>query len=148
MKADKVRRMAAAVLKSAMANVWFDPKQLDKIQSVMTKEDVRGLIKDGTIKKRKKKGQSKGRTRVLKAKKKKGRKRSGGKRKGTKKARQHGKEQWIKNVRSQRNMLRELRKISPEAVEKIGYRKLYKMAKGNFFRGKKYLKAAVEGKKR
>ena len=91
---------------------------------------------------------NRGRTRLLKAKKKRGRKRGGGTRTGTKKARAGGKKQWIKNVRSQRRMLRQLRKETPAAVEKQGYRKLYKRIKGNFFKGKNYLKAAVEGKKR
>ena len=53
----------------------------------------------------------------------------------------------MKNVRSQRRVLRQLRKENPEAVAKIGYRRLYKMVKGRFFKGKNYLKAAVEGKK-
>ncbi|MBN2066873.1 MAG: 50S ribosomal protein L19e [Candidatus Diapherotrites archaeon] len=148
MKADKVRRMAAQVLKAANKDVWFDSGEMEKIESVMTKEDIRGLIKEGVIKKRKKQSQSRGRSRLLKEKKKKGRKRGKGKRKGRKNARKEGKKQWEKNVRSQRKMLKELKKEKPEAVKKIGYRKLYKMVKGGFFRGKHYLKASVEGKKR
>ncbi len=147
MKADKVRRMAARILKAANSDVWFDYKRLEKIQSVMTKEDVRGLISEGAIRKRKKQSKSRGRARLLKAKKKRGRKRGHGKRKGKRKARQRGKEQWMRNIRSQRRMLRQLREKKPDAVKKAGYRKVYRMAKGNLFKGKKYLRTAVEGKK-
>ena len=54
----------------------------------------------------------------------------------------------MKNVRSQRKMLKQLKKEKPDAVAKIGYRTLYKRVKGGYFKGKKYLKAAVEVKKR
>ena len=43
-------------------------------------------------------------------------------------------------------MLKELKKSNPKEVERIGYSKLYKMVKGNYFRGKNYLKAFVLGK--
>ena len=148
MQQEKVRKMSAQLLNSGQNSVWLDPKQPDKIKSVMTKEDIRGLIKEGVIKKRKLNRKSRGRARILAEKRKKGRKRGKGKRKGTKKARSEKKPKWIKNVRSQRKMLKELRKKKPKAVEKTGYRKLYKRIKGGYFKGKKYLKAAVEGKKR
>ncbi len=54
----------------------------------------------------------------------------------------------MKNVRSQRKMLKKLKKENSKDVAKIGYRTLYKRVKGGYFKGKKYLKAAVEGKKR
>ena len=54
----------------------------------------------------------------------------------------------MKNVRSQRRTLKEMQKENPEGVEKIGYRTLYKRIKGGYFKGKKYLKAAIEGKKK
>ena len=44
-------------------------------------------------------------------------------------------------------MLKQLRKENKRGVEKIGYRKLYMKIKGGYFKGKNYLKAAVEGKK-
>ncbi len=140
--------MAAQVLKAANKDVWFDGKEIEKIQSVMTKEDVRDLIKEGVIKKRKKQSQSRGRAKLLKEKKKKGRKKGRGKRRGKRKAREEGKKQWEKNVRGQRKILKELKEKQPEAVKKIGYRKLYKRIKGGFFKGKDYLKASVEGRKR
>lgn len=147
MQREKVRKMAAGILKVGQNRVWLDPKQDDKIKAVMTKEDVRALVNEGVIRKRKQDSQSRGRARILSKKRKKGRKRGKGKRKGTKKARSEKKPSWMKNVRSQRKMLKQLRKEKPAAVEKIGYRRLYKRIKGGYFKGKKYLKAAVEGKK-
>jgi len=147
MQQKKVKKMAALILKTSANSVWLDPEKPDKAKSVMTKEDVRALLKDGTIKKKRLNSQSRGRARVLKAKRKKGRKKGKGKRKGKKKARSEKKPSWMKNVRSQRKMLRQLKKENPKAVEKAGYRRLYKRIKGGYFKGKKYLKAAVEGKK-
>ncbi len=148
MRQEKVREMAASILKCGKNIVWLNPKEDEKIKSVMTKDDIRGLIKEGVIKKSGKNSQSRARARKLHEKKKKGRKSGKGKRKGTKKARIEKKPTWMKNVRSQRKMLKQLQKEKPEAVAKIGYRILYKRVKGGYFKGKKYLKAAVEGKKR
>ena len=148
MRQEKVKEMAAGILKCGKNIIWLDPKEDEKIKSVMTKDDIRGLVKEGVIKKKGKNSQSRARARKLHEKKKKGRKSGKGKRKGTKKARVEKKPTWMKNVRSQRKMLKQLKKEKPKAVAKIGYRILYKRVKGGYFKGKKYLKAAVEGKKR
>ena len=147
MDLNKVKRISASVLGCGARRVWFDPAQADRIGEVMTKEDVRGLVNEGIIKKKKLQSQSRARARTLMQKKKKGRKKGDGKRKGTKKARKEKKKSWIKKVRSQRKMLKELKKKNPKEVEKLGYSKLYRMIKGNYFRGKNYLKAHVEGTK-
>ncbi len=147
MKEQRIREIAAGILGCGKNMVWVDPKEPEKTGTAMTKEDVRALVQSGAIRKRNQNSQSRSRARKLQAKKKKGRKSGKGKRKGTKKARSEKKESWIKNVRSQRKTLKELRKKSPKEVKKLGYRSLYKRVKGGYFRGKKYLKAAVEGKK-
>jgi large subunit ribosomal protein L19e len=147
MDLDKVKRIAARVLKTGRQKVWFNPEESDKIKEVMTKEDIRGLLKEGVIKKKSPQSQSKARARKLKEKKKKGRKSGRGKRKGTKKTRRQKKKDWITRVRSQRRTLKELKKENPKAVEKVGYGKVYRMIKGNYFKGKNYVKAYVEGDK-
>jgi len=147
MQQEKVKRLAADVLHCGRNSVWLNPEEGEKISSVMTKDDVRALVKDGIIKKRQQNAHSRFRARLLQKKKKKGRKRGSGKRKGLKSARAEKKPNWMKNVRSQRRMLRQLRKEKKNNVEKIGYRKLYMKIKGGYFKGKNYLKAAVEGKK-
>lgn len=148
MQQEKVKKMAAQILKCGVNSIWLDPEQREKVKTVMTKEDVRTLIKEKAIKKKQANSQSRGRARTLKEKRKKGRKSGKGKRKGTKKARTEKKPTWMKNVRSQRKTLKEMKKENPEGVEKIGYRTLYKRIKGGYFKGKKYLKAAIEGKKK
>jgi large subunit ribosomal protein L19e len=147
MQEERVRKIAAGLLNCGNDRVWFDPEQQEKVKSAMTKEDIRALIKEKAIKKRNQNFKSRGRARILREKRKKGRKRGKGKRKGTKKARSEKKESWMKNVRSQRRLLKQMKKEKPKAVAKLGYRRLYKMVKGGYFKGKKYLKAAVEGKK-
>ena len=146
MNITKARRMASQILKVGQTKVWLDPDQTEQIAETMTKEDIRGLIGAGVIKASKKPGHSRGRARLLKAKKKAGRKRGYGKRKGAKKARTHKKETWIKNVRAQRKKLSEMKKEGKKL--NIPYSKAYKMIKGSYFRGKKYLDTLiVEAKK-
>ena len=147
LKPGKVRKLAARILKCGESKVWFNPEESEKITSAMTKDDVRGLIKEGAIKESRENFQSRGKARKLHAKKSRGRKRSFGSRRGTKKARSGDKKQWIGKVRALRRELRKLKTEKPKAVEKIGYRKLYKMVNGNFFKGKRYLIAFVEGLK-
>lgn len=137
MKLDKIKWLSAQLLKTGYKNVWLDPEKLEDIKSSMTKEDVREQLAKNNIKKRVSFGQSKGRSRKLRIKKSKGRKRGFGKRKGTAKARVQKKTTWIVTVRAQRRHLRELRKqkkVSPEQ-----YSKVYRLIKGGYFKGKRYM---------
>ena len=143
MKLDQVRRLAAAVLNVGLTRVWIDPKQTEDIKEVITKEDVRALIGRGIIKKRKVHAQSRARARKLAEKKKKGRKKGPGKRKGSYKARAKTKKQWIKTVRAQRAELKKLREEKPKEVEKANYGKVYRKIKGGYYKGRKYVKAAI-----
>ncbi|HLC92549.1 MAG TPA: 50S ribosomal protein L19e [archaeon] len=138
----KARLVAARILKVGESKIWINPEQLARVGEAMTKEDLRALIKEGVVKKRLDHLQSRGRARVLLAKKKKGRKRGKGKRTGTKKARKGDKKMWMKNVRAQRRVLAELKESG--AKFKKTPREIYLMIKGNYFRGKNYLKQMVE----
>lgn len=143
MKSQKARLMAATLLKTGESKIWVNPLEIQRVKEAMTKEDLRVLIGEGIVKRKKEQYQN--RKRVLK--KKKGRKRGQGKRRGTAKARTSPKENWMKTVRAQRKKLRELKK-SGSGKLKISYRKAYKMIKGGYFRGKKHLESAVlEAKK-
>lgn len=148
MNPEKVKLLAATVLKCGKNKVWFDPAAVDKVKSAMTKEDVKALVKEGIIRKKKENQQSRGRARILQAKKAKGRKKSFGSRRGLKSARSEKRRRWIGKVRALREELTKLKKENPKAVEKTGYRKLYKLIKGNFFKGRRYLDAFVEGKEK
>ncbi len=146
MQLNKIRRMAAEILKVGKTKIVFSDKDTERIKESMTKEDVRQLIKERIVRKRKDNYQSRARARKLKEKKTKGRKRGKGKRKGTIKARTNKKEKWIKKVRAQRKKLKELKK--EVKMEKGQYGKIYKMIKGNYFKGKKYVEAMVKGDKK
>jgi large subunit ribosomal protein L19e len=143
MQLERIKAIAAQLLNVGKNKVWVNPKENQKASEAMTKEDVRSLIGEGVITKKKTNAHSRGRARILAIKKKKGRKSGMGKRKGTKKARVKTKETWIKNVRAQRRTLKELKEKNPEAIEAVGYSTMYKRVKGNYFKGKKYVEAFV-----
>ncbi len=144
----KAKELAAEILKVGKSRIYMDPTNLKKVDEAMTKDDVRGLIAERIIKKRKVNFQSRGRSRVAILQKQKGRSRGKGKRRGTKNTRVDKKSNWIHKVRAQRAMLQELKKTNPAAVEEKGYGNIYKRIKGNFFKGKNYLKEYVEGVKK
>ena len=146
MDLNKVKRIAARVLKTGVNRIWLNPEERERIQEVITKDDVRALVKEGIIKKKCVQAQSRARARKLREKKAKGRKKGAGKRKGSRKTRSQKKKSWMKNVRAQRRTLKELREKNPSGVEKAGYSNVYRKIKGGFFRGKKYVESFVKGK--
>ena len=136
--------MSAEILDVGHNKIWLDPENLDQIKEAMTKEDVRALIQERLIKKKTPAEQSKARAKVLHKKKKKGRKSGQASKRGTKKARTNQKTKWIKNVRAQRKKLKEL-KQKGEIKGKYTYAKLYRMIKGGYFKGKRYVEALAKG---
>ncbi len=148
MKLEKAKVLAAQIMKTGVTKIYLDPTKSAKIKEAMTKDDVRGLIAERVVKKRQDNYQSKGKARILKEKKQKGRKRGKGKRKGSKKTRTEKKKTWISKVRAQRRTLKELKTSNPSAVKEKGYSNIYRKIKGNYFKGKKYLKEYIEGGKK
>ena len=136
-----VRRMASQLLKVGENKIRMDPNALEDIGIAMTKEDVKVLIDEGKIWKINPRSPSKGRARYLKEQKKKGRRRGHGSRKGKVTAREGKKTKWVRKVRGQRRLLRELR----EKGKVSEYRKVYRMVKGNYFRTKRHLVNYVVG---
>jgi len=67
------RRLAAQVLKIGQNRVWIDPERADDVEAAITRDEVRRLIHQGTIKASPEKGISRGRVRIIREKKKKGR---------------------------------------------------------------------------
>lgn len=149
MEMKKIKRLAANVFDVGVDRVWINPDEMEKISEAMTKEDVRGLIAEGLIKKKKMQAQSRGRARVLLVKKQAGRKSGKGKRKGTKKTRIDPKSKWMGTVRAQRRTLKEMKNENPELFENLRYSNVYNKIKGGFFKGKNYVRNFVEqqGKK-
>lgn len=64
------RRLASQVLKIGQNRVWIDPERTEDTEVAMTREEIRKLIHEGAIKSRPEVGVSRGRARVLHAKKK------------------------------------------------------------------------------
>lgn len=143
MKLDQVKRLAADIFNVGVNRIWIDPNETEGASEVITKDDVRALISKGIIKKRRMKAQSRGRARMLAEKKKKGRRRGPGKRRGKHGARGNAKKRWIKTVRAQREELKKIRKENPKEMEKANYSKIYRKIKGGYFKGRKYVRAAI-----
>jgi large subunit ribosomal protein L19e len=123
--------MAADVLGVGESRIWIDPNKVSEVAEVVSKDDVRRLIKEGVIKVRPKKGNSRARWKVRHEQRKKGRRRGYGKRKGKASARQDPKEAWMHRIRKIRRFLRYLR--DHEVIDRRTYRELYMKAKGGMF---------------
>ena len=127
------RRIASKLLKCGESRIWMDPKAGAKIKRAITRNDVRGLVSDGLIKKVK----AKKNVRRVKGKQ------GAGSRKGSKGARRGKKDKWLKIIRPQRRMLAELRpKMKP-----LVYRKTYRLVKGGAFRSRAHLQNYLKEKK-
>lgn len=135
MKASLARRLAAEILDVGESRIWIDPEKLDRVAAVISREEVRKLIKDGVIKVRPPSTPSRGRIRARLMQKKKGRRRGPGSRKGS---RVNEKDLWVAKIRALRRYLRYLRKR--KLIDRRTYRKLYLMTKGGAFRSVRHLK--------
>jgi len=136
------KRLAGIIGKCSPSKVKLDQDRLEEIKESITKADIRGLIKDGAITIRQKKGVSRVRANKIRIQKIKGKRRGQGTRKGTKNARLPRKRQWINRIRLQRSLLKHLREN--EMITKKVYGELYLKAKGGFFRNKNHLKLYIE----
>lgn len=136
------KRLAAQLLKIGESRVWIDPESMEDVSKAITKEDIRGLIKQNVIQEKPKHGISRGRARKLDIQRKKGRRKGHGQRKGTKTARTPAKRKWMNKVRSLRRALRGMR--SSGKLDNKQHNMLYKKVKGNFFRDSSHLGIYVE----
>ncbi len=121
------KKLAAKVLKCGIDRVWIDPKN-EKVKKAITRKDIRRFIKEGVIKKLPKK---------KKAKKEKRKRKGRGSIKGARGARERKKEAWLKVVRPQRKLLKELKKNGK--IDSRNYRKVYRLIKGGMFRSRAHL---------
>lgn len=142
MKLKTQKRIAADILKVGINRVKFDSEKLSEIKEAITKSDIRGLIKQGSIKSKPYQSQSRGRARKLLVQKRKGRRKGPGSRKGKKTARLSTKDTWMKKIRLQRKFLRLLK--SKNLLIPKNYRNLILKAKGGFFRSKRHIKLFIE----
>jgi large subunit ribosomal protein L19e len=129
------KKLAAKILKCGVNRVWIDPKN-EKVKQAITRRDIRRFIKEGMIKKIPTKKVSK------KVKRK---QQKTGSRKGAKGARGGKKTTWLKIIRPQRRLLKELK--NKNQLKSYAYRKVYKLVKGGMFRSKFHLMTYLKDKK-
>jgi len=129
------KRMAAEIMKCGTSRVKITTNK--EVEEALTREDVRNLIRKGFIKKIQKRGSSRAAARKTLAQKKKGRRKGMGSRKGSKRARISRKEQWMRNVKIMRKLIKELRDTG--RIERRDYRRLYLRVKGGMFRNRKHI---------
>lgn len=136
------KRIASKVLGCGVHRIWLDPDASEEIAVAITRDDIRGLIANGTVKAIPVKGVSRGRARARDAKRKYGHCKGHGSRKGTKGARNPSKEQWMKKIRALRRRLKELR--ADGSLDKSTYCKIYRKAKGGEYRSVAHLNAHLK----
>ena len=132
------KRLAADVMKTGKNRIYFDPSRLNDIQEALTKDDIRKLVNDRVIQKKPKLGVSKSRFRKSLIQKRKGRRKGEGSREGKSTARLSRKRKWINLVRSQRDLIKELK--DKKIINNKVYRGLYRKVKGGYFRSRRHIK--------
>src|SRR6266567_5635231 len=136
------KRLASELLGGGLNRVWIDPEDIDRVQSAITRDEVKKLIREGSISLLPKTGVSRGRLRARS-----GRRKRAGSRKGGQKP---GKEAWVLKIRAIRRHLRWLR--DKRQLGPGNYKLLLGMAKGGAFRSgshvDEYVKAHQLVKKR
>ena len=141
------RRMAASILSRregrivGVHRIWIHPDYIDQVSSAVQKDDIRELIDEGVIKARPIQGTSRARARKAKIQRSKGRRVGHGSRKGSKKSRTPKKERWMKTIRAQRRVLKELRESGE--LEPSQYRYYYRKATGGTYRSIAHLKTNI-----
>ena len=112
--------------------VWINPDYLEEVSSAVQKADIRQLIEDGLIKAKPIKGISRVRARKAADQKAKGRRKGPGSRKGSRNSRDPKKNRWMRLIRAQRRVLKDLR--GDETLTPSEYRYYYRKAKGGSYR--------------
>lgn len=139
------KRLAAKLLKASPKRIKLDNQRLADINEAITKTDVRQLIDEKAITKTQEKGVSRGRARKIMKQKAKGKRKGQGSRQGKQTARLPSKQVWMNKIRSQRELLKNLKET--ERISKETYRDLYRKAKGGFFRSQRHIKIYLEDQK-
>ncbi|HEU98081.1 MAG: 50S ribosomal protein L19e [Fervidicoccaceae archaeon] len=138
------KRIAAELLGVGISRVRIlasKEDEMEEVESAITADDVRKLIKRGLITAIPAKANSRGRWRRLKGKSK-SQRRGYGSRKGTKTARSDPKKEWVSRIRKMRKYLKYLR--DKKMIDAKTYRKYYMLAKGGAFASLSALRSHIE----
>ena len=133
------KRLAAEMLKVGTTRIWVDPEDTDRVSSAITRNEIRKLIHEGSIKKLPERSISKGRHRTRRQELLAGRHKGPGSTKGST---ADSKARWVVRIRSIRKTLRTLR--DKRFITTAVYRKLSLMAKGGTFRSASHLNEYIE----
>lgn len=136
------KRIAASVLKVGENRVWFDPSRINEIREAITKEDIRGLIKEKAIKKKPLIGTKRRAGRLRQKRRRKGRGRGPGRKKRTVK---NEKREYILKIRKLRSYIRELK--SQGIINAKENKKLMRLAKAGMFKSKEDIKEKIKWEK-
>ena len=126
------KRIAAELLDRGRTAVKIKPSAIKEAEKAITREDVRNLIKNGSIYATAIKHNISAYAKVLKEKRKKGRRRGVGRRKGTRSAR--GEVEYKKRIRGQRRVLKALK--DEKVIDNNRFKKYYALVKGGNFASK------------
>jgi large subunit ribosomal protein L19e len=144
------RRLASQILKIGRNRVWINPERTDDVESAITRQEVKKLVHEKVIVPRPIIGVSRGRAKVIQAKKRKGRRKGPGSKSGTPHAVISKKQAWMKRIRSLRRKLRELK--ASRVITEANYRQLYMIAGSGRFASiaemERYMKAHEMWRKR
>ena len=130
--AKRVKRMASEILLRGISSIKIKPSAMEDAKNVLTRDDVRGLIKDGRIYAVQEKHNLSTYGKALKKKRQQGRGRGIGRRRGTSKAR-HGIDHK-KKVRAQRRLLHALK--DEKAINNKQFKSLSALVNGGTFNSK------------
>lgn len=133
------KRLAADLLKVGTTRIWVDPEDTDRVSSAITRNEIRKLIHEGSIRRLPETGISRGRKRIRKQELQAGRHKGPGSIKGSV---GNSKRRWVIRIRSIRRRLRALR--DRRFITTQVYRKLTLMAKGGTFRSAAHLDEYIE----
>jgi len=131
-------------MKCGEHRIKFDPAKLDEIKEAITKSDIRSLINQGAITRRRVLNTSRFWVRKTKKQKISSKRKGHGSRKGKKTARLPPKRVWMNKIRLQRNFIKSLR--DNKTISTTDYHELYMKSKGGFFRSIRHLKLYTQEK--
>ena len=148
MQVTNQKRMAADLLSKqegkqvGINRVWIHPAYIDQVATAVQKEEIRELIEEGIIRSKPIQGTSRVRARLAKTQKSKGRRKGQGSRAGSKNARTPRKQLWMRKIRSQRRVLKDLRESGN--LDASRYRYYYRKATGGTYRSVGHMKTYLE----
>jgi LSU ribosomal protein L19E len=125
------KRLASEILGVGESRVRVDPARISDVAQAITREDIKRLIREGAIWVEPEHGITGYSSKVRHLKRKRGHRRGHGKREGSKNTRVGYKDAWVNRIRKIRRFLRYLR--DKKVIDRKTYRKLYMLAKGNYF---------------